>query len=69
MFKEGTFVKQDGYTGVFEVVGEWRGYAVLLSSAGTEHKAPLSELTAAETCRCGMWPVEEYGPECPSCKL
>lgn len=25
--------------------------------------------TLAPTCRCGMWPIEEYGPICPSCDL
>lgn len=47
-YEVGSVVTQTGYAGEFEVVGEWRGYAVLRSSAGTEHKAPRSELSLVE---------------------
>lgn len=30
-----------------------------------EARRPVVE--DAKTCRCGMWPVEEYGETCPSC--
>lgn len=25
------------------------------------------EIEDHRTCKCGMWPLEEYGPRCPSC--
>ena len=47
-YEVGSVVTQTGYAGTFEVVGEWRGYAVLRGSNGTEHKAPRSELSLVE---------------------
>jgi hypothetical protein len=41
----GDVVEQKGYDGTFVVTGEWRGYAVVESTTGTSHKAPLGELT------------------------
>lgn len=55
----GDVVEQVGYDVQFTVVGKWRGYLRLVGPAGTEHKAPRSELTLVE--RAPRPSVDERG--------
>jgi hypothetical protein len=47
-------------------------YLVVVGEAVPADETALEDAQVArvegKTCECGMWPVEEYGPRCPSCK-
>lgn len=46
--ERGTIDPKTNELAVFTVVGSWRGYAVLRSAGGTEHKAPVGDLEVVD---------------------
>jgi len=39
----------------------------LADPTGDQLLTSLMTGETGKTCECGMWPIEEYGPRCPSC--